>query len=887
MGKPATILEAYDLGLSVFPVGKGTKKPLSEWKGYQTARPAREEVAKWQRQPKTSVSYGIAMGPVSGFVAVDTDSPEGEDWAQRNLPKTPWISKTRKGMHRLYRWPAELKASAELYRNRTGIWLDDGTHLRIDVRGDGGYIVGPGSEHPDGGRYEAIGSWSTADLEAVPEYDPAWFGRGMGLEPSERPAKPSPRPPQTKERRSQRKRLSLFGRAELWLDKRDPAIQGQWGDRHTYVTAGRLRDKFGLDRPDITALMLRWNQTCLPPWTDRGLESKIDSAMKAPPGAFLKSGESPEDEWAYSDEWRAPANDEPHDLGRSPAELEQDEPWETPLPLDSWETPEPPKGAFPVSLEAYTDAVSACNQTPRDNAQAVALGTLAAVVQGQYCVQIGGRPSPENLAMAVGIGADSAERKSADFGLLLGPIHLFESEAAETYREKSADQKAATEVLESRREGLRKRAAKGEEGLIGEMSEVIRQLEALRAIKPRRLMCQDVTPERLSGLLQEQGSMALMSAEGGPFEAMAGKYSGRREVANVFMQGYSGDSITYDRQSGTSYTAERPSLTMVIMSQPSHLQGILSDKLYVGRGLLERFAWFFPRPMAGYRDVGAAAPIPARLANVYKDTLRRLMPPPDPVSGKSPERIPLTIKGDGESAILELQAWLEPQYRPDGELYHVRAWAGRLPTLAAKVGTLWHIWDAASAGRSIPIIVESEWVRRAVAWVREYILPMGLKAWGMMGADAATDPARQVLAALQRSPETSWSVREIRRTKQALTAEQTEAALALLEAKGWIRRQKVTTAKGGRPRDVILLHPEIKSHPLRQNCQNRQNPSRPDQEANPPLFSGWGALATNHADAGDNGVLLSDLLDPDDQAAELEAEEMEARRAARAVGDLL
>ena len=106
-----------------------------------------------------------------------------------------------------------------------------------------------------------------------------------------------------------------------------------------------------------------------------------------------------------------------------------------------------------------------------------------------------------------------------------------------------------------------------------------------------------------------------------------------------------GDSITHDRQSGTSYTAERPSLTMVIMSQPSHLQGILSDKLCRPWSALRGSPGSSPHPMAGYRDVGAAAPIPGRLANVYKDTLRRLMPPPDPVSGKSPERIPLTIKG--------------------------------------------------------------------------------------------------------------------------------------------------------------------------------------------------------------------------------------------------
>ena len=70
-----------------------------------------------------------------------------------------------------------------------------------------------------------------------------------------------------------------------------------------------------------------------------------------------------------------------------------------------------------------------------------------------------------------------------------------------------------------------------------------------------------------------------------------------------------------------------------------------------------------------------------------------------------------------------------------------------------------------------------------MTWVREYILPMGLKAWGMMGLIPPRMPLARCWPPFNAS-RTSWSVREIRRTGQALTAEQTEAALALLEAKG-------------------------------------------------------------------------------------------------------
>ena len=349
------------------------------------------------------------------------------------------------------------------------------------------------------------------------------------------------------------------------------------------------------------------------------------------------------------------------------------------------------------------------------------------------------------------------------------------------------------------------------------MSEVISGLRALHALSRRRVACQDVTPERLSGLLQEQGSMALLSAEGGPLEAMAGKYSGRRELANVYMQGYSGERLTYDRQSGASYVAERPSLTMVIMSQPVHLRGILTDPLYVGRGLLERFAWVFPPAMVGHRDVTTTRPIPRELSESYSRTVRRLLPSTAPAKGATPERTSLIVAGDAERQLTTLSAWLEPQYRPDGALYEARAWANRLPTLALKVGTLWHLWDAASRNATPDRHVSAEWISRAVRWVREYILPMGLYARGLMGQHPETEAARQILALISSAPSTEWTAREISRRRRALTAERITGGLSVLEEHGWIRTDRHTPSRGGRETVAVSLHPKIKVSPLGQS----------------------------------------------------------------------
>jgi hypothetical protein len=408
-----------------------------------------------------------------------------------------------------------------------------------------------------------------------------------------------------------------------------------------------------------------------------------------------------------------PIDSFPSQLSQDP-ETEFD--WPEILPLDAWETPEPPTGCLPESLEAVTDAVSECNQTPRDNPQAIATCVISTATHGQYYVKIGQRL--ENLAVAAGVGADSAERKSADIAHLASPLYAHEAEAREAYRDELAEQEAERQLLESRRTALLKRASKGEDDLRAELADHIRRLNALAALRPKRLTCQDVTPEKLASLLAEQGSIGLLSAEGGPFEGMAGKYSQRAEVATVYMSAFSGEFLAKDTISGGSYFSERPSLAMLVMSQPVHLRGVLMNQLFSGRGLLERFFWVFALPRAGYRDVRSAKPIPESLMADYRDTIRRLLPPITPVNGQPPERLALAISDDGAEALTELSAWLGPQYRPEGDLYHVRAWANRLPTLAAKVATLWHLWDCAHRRAVVAGIVPTEWTVRAVRWIR-------------------------------------------------------------------------------------------------------------------------------------------------------------------------
>lgn len=118
----------------------------------------------WENWPQDG--FGIATGSRSGIWVLDVDPKNGgfETLArleQENtpLPKTITVITGSKGMHFYFKYPGEQ------YRNTAGA-LGPG----LDTRGDGGYVVGAGSLHKSGRRYNWQNGPGSAELAAAPEW---------------------------------------------------------------------------------------------------------------------------------------------------------------------------------------------------------------------------------------------------------------------------------------------------------------------------------------------------------------------------------------------------------------------------------------------------------------------------------------------------------------------------------------------------------------------------------------------------------------------------------------------------------------------------------------------------------------------------------------------
>ena len=136
-------LELASAGWHVFPVQERGKQPLVRWRDESTTDPMK--VGEWwQRWPDANI--GIDCGK-SGLVVVDYDGVEP--------PQVDTLQvKTGRGVHHYF------SDSGSSVPNSASMLGD-----KIDVRGEGGYVLAPPSVHPSGALYE----WSGGDIKPLPD----------------------------------------------------------------------------------------------------------------------------------------------------------------------------------------------------------------------------------------------------------------------------------------------------------------------------------------------------------------------------------------------------------------------------------------------------------------------------------------------------------------------------------------------------------------------------------------------------------------------------------------------------------------------------------------------------------------------------------------------
>lgn len=270
-----TALEFAERGWAVFPLAPRSKVPLLaevNWQDTSTLDP--DQIATWGKE-YPECNFGVDLGKAM-LTVVDIDNSGTKKGTQNfndylddqleDLQATFTVSTPTGGYHHYYSTPTR---NYKLVKD-------------VDIKSAGGYVVIPGSIHPDGGQYEVI---TPGECEAIP----LWLFESIG---EQHTREDDAAVPLIDEDQS----AHIIEALSYLNEEAEGAVEGANGHDHTYQVACQVRD-FGISQSTTLGLMINsgWNERCSPSWDLFELEKVVGNAFRYainPAGTATQEGKS-------------------------------------------------------------------------------------------------------------------------------------------------------------------------------------------------------------------------------------------------------------------------------------------------------------------------------------------------------------------------------------------------------------------------------------------------------------------------------------------------------------------------------------------------------------------------------------------------------------------
>ncbi|MFG1839107.1 DUF3987 domain-containing protein [Micromonospora sp. NPDC049175] len=512
--------------------------------------------------------------------------------------------------------------------------------------------------------------------------------------------------------------------------------------------------------------------------------------------------------------------------------VDVDEPWPTPIRVDEIDRTQLPEGAdrYPAPLWAFVDAVTEALQVPREMLFLLVLSVLSTASGARWRVRVA--PDwTETLALYVVAIMESGERKSASIKAAGGPLYRFEAAVRAERGPIIAEKRALRDLRTADVERLKREALKGKV----DEAEYIKAVQALdEADVPAvpQLLADDVTPEKLGGLMSEQGGrMGVMSAEGGVFAILAGRYSGGQPNIDLFLKSHAGDPTRVDRTSRPPLDIPEPFLAVGLTIQPAILEGLAETRVFRGSGLLARFLYALPRTIMGRRNLDPS-PVPVDVAEAYDRAVQRIAE----VAWGTDYVAEMTLDADAAAVLRAYREEHEPRLDPEyGDLAHVADWGSKLPGHLVRIAALFTLFTNPHAS-----LVTGEAMAAAVE-LEPYLVDHAKTAFDTIGGRRAKGarPAK-MLAWIRRHGIERFTIRDALRGVQgqvwATDADAVREVVADLEDFGWVRRAPEPKRAGrGRPSERYDVNPA--AHRSRRSTPDRadRNDKTPAERPSTPV----------------------------------------------------
>lgn len=421
--------------------------------------------------------------------------------------------------------------------------------------------------------------------------------------------------------------------------------------------------------------------------------------------------------------------------------------WEKPKPLEKEvKLPSFPLGSLPPVVKNYVQAVSESTATPIDMCAVASLAVIAGTVQGKF--KIRGKPDYfEPLNIYTLIIANPGERKSAIINAMTKNVHEFEREVNKSRQAEIDRQKIELSTKEKQIKKLED-ANKADEAYY--LKTECRELEA-EQIRPLRLIADDVTPEALTSLLADNdGKLSVISAEGGFFDTLAGKYSNTVSI-DTTLKAHCGDSIRVDRRGRPPEYIPAPTLTILLAVQSNVIEGMFDNGTFKGRGLTARFLYCKPNSMVGHRSFDTT-PISPVYERAYRDLIYSLLE----IKNDQPKTIKLSE--EATAAYRLFYEDIENRQKVGNDLSTMTDFASKLHGAVLRIAGILHCMEYESLLNGDPVSMET--MANAMD-IGGYFLIHSMNAYDLMGADDQMKQVRFVLRKLEQNPQEQYKKNEI------------------------------------------------------------------------------------------------------------------------------
>lgn len=466
-----------------------------------------------------------------------------------------------------------------------------------------------------------------------------------------------------------------------------------------------------------------------------------------------------------------------------------------------------PVDCLPDEIKPYVKAVAESLQVPIDMVSSLVLVVVSLCIQGRFWINV--KPDwIESLNLYVIVVGRPSERKSPTLKEVTRPIFRYVDEENERRKPEMAEYELKKKIINGKlkviQEALSKKNSKTKY-TIQDALDCQKELEELEEVKLMRLVVDDVTPEALVKAMKENDErMAIISAEGGVFGMMAGRYSNNTNI-DIFLKGYSGEYYSSIRVGREGADLRHPYLTIGLAVQPQVIADIMDNKDFRGKGLLARFLYTVPNTRVGER-VYRTKEISPFVRKQYEDLCNELLNTPD-----SFDRF-IKLSPEADKLAEEYYQWIEKQLT--NELEEIEDWAGKLHGNTMRIAGILHvIKNKVDSGN---VSLEEDTMKSAIE-IGKYYLEHSKAAFDIMGLSDPPDvqDAKYIISRIDaNNKNTNNTKSEI--TKRDLwqlckghfkAVEEMEPGLQCLVEHGYIARETESQGRG-RPSEKIYINPE-------------------------------------------------------------------------------